>query len=34
MDTRELSYDDLMSKVSQAELTQLATNGMLTGATP
>ena len=33
MDKRDLSYDDLMSKVSQAELTQLATNGMLTGAT-
>jgi len=33
MDKRDLSYDDLMSKISQAELTQLATNGMLTDAT-
>jgi hypothetical protein len=27
MDKRELSYDDLMSTISQAELAQLATNG-------
>ena len=33
MDRRDLSYDDLMGKISQAELTQLATNGMLTDAT-
>jgi hypothetical protein len=33
MDKRELSYDDLMSTISQAELAQLATNGMLTDAT-
>jgi hypothetical protein len=33
MDKRDLSYDDLMSKVSRAELAQLATNGMLTDAT-
>jgi hypothetical protein len=33
MDKRDLSYDDLMAKVSQAELAQLATDGMLTDAT-
>ena len=33
MDKRDLSYDDLMAKVSQAELAQLATAGMLTDAT-
>jgi hypothetical protein len=33
MDKRDLSYDDLMSTISQAELAQLATNGMLTDAT-
>jgi len=33
MDKRDLSYDELMGKMSQAELAQLATNGMLTDAT-
>ena len=33
MDKRDLSYDDLMGNISQAELSQLATNGMLTDAT-
>jgi hypothetical protein len=33
MDRRDLSYDDLMSTISQAELAQLAANGMLTDAT-
>ena len=33
MDKRDLSYDDLMAKVSQAELAQLATDGMLTDVT-
>ena len=32
MDKRDLSYDDLMVNISQAELS-LATNGMLTDAT-
>ena len=33
MDKSDLSYDDLMGKISQAELAQLATDGMLTDAT-
>ena len=33
MDKRDLSYDDLMGNISQAELSQLATNGMITDAT-
>jgi hypothetical protein len=33
MDKRDLSYEDLMANVSQAELSQLATDGMLTDAT-
>ena len=33
MNKRDLSYDDLMGKVSQAELAKLATDGMLTDAT-
>lgn len=33
MDKRDLSYDDLMGNISQAELSQLATNGVLTDAT-
>ena len=33
MDKRNLSYDDLMGNISQAELSQLATDGMLSDAT-
>jgi hypothetical protein len=33
MEKRDLSYDDLMAKLSRAELAQLATDGMLTDAT-
>ena len=33
MDKRDLSYDELMGTVSQAELRQLATDGMLTDVT-
>ena len=33
MDKRDLSYEDLMANVSRAELSQLATDGMLTDAT-
>jgi putative ABC transport system substrate-binding protein len=33
MNKRDLSYDDLMGKISQAELAQLATDGMLAFAT-
>ena len=33
MDKRDLSYEDLMANISQAELSQLATDGMLTDAT-
>ncbi|MGC1691761.1 MAG: hypothetical protein WA756_17780 [Pseudolabrys sp.] len=33
MDKRDLSYDDLMGNISQAELSQLATDGMLSDAT-
>ena len=33
MDKRDLSYDDLMATISQAELSQLAADGMLTDAT-
>jgi hypothetical protein len=33
MDKRDLSYDDLMGNISQAELSQLATDGVLTDAT-
>ena len=33
MDKRDLSYEDLMANISQAELSQLVTDGMLTDAT-